>query len=522
MTGPVEATVSFNGSSISSMGNGVQISGNVVTVTTSGTYAFTGTLIDGQIIVDADDSDIVTLVLNGVDMYCSDSAPIFVKNAEDVIIVLSENTDNYVRDGDSYVFEDNSTDEPDATIFSKDDLVITGDGTLTVNANFNNGIQSKDDLEIAGGTITVTAANDGIKGTDSLVVRNAAISIGAEGDGMQSTNAEDDGKGYVLIQSGSITIVSGEDGIQAETTLTINGGVIDITAGGGSAYSGEGMGLMAEDGIMIADGAIVIDSSDDAIHSNDGVEINGGIFSLSTTDDGVHADSTIEVNAGDIEITSCYEGIEGAIITINAGTIHVTARDDGINVTDGEGNDYMGGGNPGQQPDSGSTTQGDNGLTIRGGYIYVDSSGDGFDMNGWIRMTGGTVIINGPTTSANGALDFDESFTVSGGFMVAVGSSGMAQSPSMTSGQNSANLSFQSALQAGTMVHIESEDGNNILTFVPTKRFQSIVLCSQYLEAGGTYLVYLGGTCTGTETDGLYTGGSYADGTYVGKFTVSG
>jgi hypothetical protein len=519
VVGPTQATVTFDGDSIATIGNGVYVSGTTATVYTSGTYEFSGSLVDGQIIVDAKDSDIVTLVLNGVDIYCSGSAPIYVANAEDVIIVLSEGTENYVRDGETYAYEDASTDEPNAAIFSKDDLLITGGGSLTVTAAYNNGIQSKDDLEITGGSITVTSENDGIKGKDSLVVREAEITIVAGGDGMQSSNSEDEGKGFVTIYSGSIAIDSGEDGIQAETALTIEGGVITVCAGGGSANSSDAKGLKAGSGITISDGAIVVDSADDAIHSNDSIVINGGIFSLATSDDGVHADTSIEINGGDIDVTSSYEGIESALITINNGTIHVASRDDGINVTDGEGNDFMGGGRPGQP--GGSTSTGANGLTINGGYIYVDASGDGFDMNGWISMTGGVVIINGPTSSANGALDFDESFDVTGGFIVAVGSAGMAQSPSMTSTQNSANLRFQSTLQAGTMVHVESEAGVDILTFVSAKSFQSVVICSEDLVAGETYNVYIGGTSTGTNTDGLYAGGAYAEGTFVGSFTVN-
>ena len=136
-------------------------------------------------------------------------------------------------------------------------------------------------------------------------------------------------------------------------------------------------------------------------------------------------------------------------------------------------------------------------------------------------MTGGVVIANGPTSNNNGPLDYLGAFEVTGGFLVAVGSSGMAQAPSTSSTQYSVALAFPSALPAGTMVHIEAENGQDILTFVPTKEYQSVVLCSPELENGSTYIVYTGGSSTGTITDGLYSGGTYTAGTRFADVTIS-
>jgi len=177
----------------------------------------------------------VNLILDGAQITCSTSSPIYIAQAKDVVISLAVGTENVLTDGSSYVYEVAGADEPNAALFSADDLVITGTGSLTVNGNYRNGIQSKDDLALSGATITVTAVNDGIKGRDSITVSEATITIRAGADGMQSNNDEDPERGTVTIESGTIRVTSGEDGIQAETCLVVRGGTIEVLSGGGSS-----------------------------------------------------------------------------------------------------------------------------------------------------------------------------------------------------------------------------------------------------------------------------------------------
>ena len=218
----------------------VIVDGNIVTITAAGAYRLRGALDDGQIIVDTQDEEDVELILDGVDITCSTSAPIYVSNAKDTVIILADDSENYVTDGESYVFEDAESDEPNAAIFSHDDLVIRGNGALIVQAKYNNGIQSKDDLRIKGGNLTVHAVNDGIKGKDSLTIREANVIVEAGGDGMQSNEDADPEKGVVSLDNSTVTIVAGEDGIQAEMSLSVSGGYIAISSGGGSANSSKG------------------------------------------------------------------------------------------------------------------------------------------------------------------------------------------------------------------------------------------------------------------------------------------
>ncbi|MFR9070316.1 MAG: carbohydrate-binding domain-containing protein [Paraclostridium sp.] len=555
----VDTYIEF-GDSINIKGEGAKVENNVVTITSAGTYSIKGELKDGQIVVSAGEEDKVQIQLNNANITSSNSAPIYVKSAKRVVIGLIEGTKNTITDGKNYVFEDDTTDEPNAAIFSKDDLTIIGTGSLVVNANYNNGITSKDDLKIEGGQITVNAVSDGLRGKDSITILDGKITIDAKEDGMKSSNNKDAEKGYIQIQGGTLNITAGQDGIQAETNAVISNGEINIVSGEGSKNSSSknenwgnwgdkqppemkppetqspGMqppdknnttateetdstsakGIKATSNITISGGNINIDSSDDSIHSNDNIVINGGKIKASSGDDGVHADTKIEINGGDIDITKSYEGIESQSITINDGNINVVASDDGMNAGGGNDNSSTSG-RPGENNfNSSSKCE----IAINGGYTVLDARGDGIDANGSITITGGTTIVNGPENNGNGALDYDGSCNISGGILIAAGSAGMAQSPSLTSSQNSVNIALSSQ-QANIIIHIEDEKGNEVITFAPSKQYQSVVVSSPELKKGSTYTVSYGGTSTGKAKDGLYTGGKYSGGEKSTSFTVS-
>jgi len=510
--------IKLEGDSISSDGVGTTVNGSVVTITSAGIYNINGTLNNGQIVVNTEDEATVTLVLNGVNITNASSAPIYVKNANKVVITLADGTDNVVTDGAEYIFENAEKNEPNAAIFSNDDLTINGNGSLTVKANYNNGIATDDNLKITSGVINVTAVNDGIKGKDYIAVKDGTITVNAGGDGMQSNNDEDATKGYILIEGGTFNIVAGMDGIQAETKLDINAGSINIISGGGSVVNYQlndsAKGLKAGMDVNIAGGMINIDSADDGIHSNNSITINGGDITVASGDDGVHSDETLTMNNGNLVITKAYEGVESKVITINGGSTSISAQDDGLNGSDGSSSGMQPGGR-------GMVESGNAHLYINGGYIYVDANGDGIDINGPIDMTDGAVIVNGPTNNGNGPLDYGNSFNLTGGYLLAVGSSGMAQAPSQTSTQYAVMYNFDTQQAAGTLIHIETTDGKNILTFAPTKVYQSVVLSSPELANGASYVVYTGGNATGTATNGLYADAVYTAGSQVASFTIS-
>lgn len=546
--------IKLNENSITTDGAGVTIDGSKATITSAGTYSISGSLTDGQIIVDTDDKDLVRLIFNGIDIHCSNNAPIFISKSEKTIIILAENTENNLSDGETYMLEDPQENEPNAALFSKSDLSISGNGSLTVNGNYNDGITSKDGLIVSSGTITVSSKDDGIRGKDYLVIKDGIITVTAQGDGLKSDNEEDAAKGFIFIEDGIFNITSGGDAIAAQTDVIITDGEISLLSGGGSDKQLDetisAKGIKGVVGVNIDNGNVNIDVVDDAIHSNGAIVINDGTYNITSGDDGIHADSTLNINGGVINITESYEGIESAVITINNGEINIVSSDDGINVAAGNdgsgmnpgmgpggqqmpgggpGNQQIPGGRPGNQQMPGGglpgqdtfTYSGNYYLYINGGYIVVDAAGDGIDVNGAIEITNGVVIVNGPTEQMNGALDYDASFNMMGGTLVAVGSSGMAMAPGQTSSQYSVLVNFNTTLQAGDLVHIQDNSGNAILTFAPSKRYQSIVFSSSALEKGNTYDIYIGGSSSGAENDGFYQDGTYNPGTLYESFTIT-
>lgn len=523
--------IQLNGDSIAASGTGVNVDGSKATITAAGTYSLSGSLTDGQILVNVTGKGAVHLILKGVDLHSSTSAPIYILSAEKVILFLAEGTQNTVTDAENYVFDTTATDEPNAAIFSKSDLSIYGSGSLTVNANYQDGIASKDGLIIANGTLTVTAKDDGIRGKDYLVVKDGSLQVTAQGDGLKSDNEEDATKGYISIASGTIVITSAGDALNAQTDVSITGGKFTLSTGGGSNNradeSTSAKGIKGAASVAIDGGTFTIDSADDSIHSNGSITINGGNFQLASADDAIHADASLTINGGEIQITQSYEGIESAVITVNAGSLHIVSSDDGINGAGGnDGSGMNTGRTPGMAPGGGPgqdsfSAAGNYFLYIRGGYIFIDAQGDGIDVNGGIEMSDGVVLVNGPTEQMNGALDYDSGFSMTGGTIVAVGSSGMALTTSQSSSQNSALIYLSGAQAGGTLIHIQNSTGEDVLTFAPTREYQSIAFSSPKLTNGETYTVFTGGSSTGTVSDGFYQDGTYSSGAQAASFTIA-
>ena len=217
----LDTTVTFNGDSIDVDGSGTDINGSVITITEKGTYAFSGSLTDGQIIVEVPDDDKVRLIFNGIDLNCEDSCPVFVKSADRCVIVLAEGSENTVTDGAFYTKEYADGSTPNACIYSKPDLTITGSGSLTVNGAYNNGIGSKDDIKILNATINITAIKNAIKGNDSVTIDQAILECKANNDGIKSDREGSTDKGFIYIKSGEINITAGDDALQCFTALYI-------------------------------------------------------------------------------------------------------------------------------------------------------------------------------------------------------------------------------------------------------------------------------------------------------------
>ena len=547
-------------------GSGAAVENNKVTITEAGTYVLSGTLTDGCIDVNVSGKGTVRLILNGVNITSSTTAPFIVEDAKKVVVTLADGTTNTFTDSTRVAADD---EDYSAAVYSKADLTFNGNGTLNINAGYRNGIKSTDDLKIVSGTYNITSNEDGIVGKDLLAVKTGIFNITSGQDGMKSTYDKDDTKGNIIIDDGTFNITASTDGIQSEHILRINGGEFNIKTGNGyqastkSSNSQPGnmggntttttqtqdedsmKGLKAGTIIKVTGGTYIIDSQDDAVHTNGNMYIDNGKYTINTGNDAFHADTQLVINGGTIDIQNSYEGIESLEIIINGGDINVTASDDGINASGGSsdstgtqqqgmsdnnrpgnmdnndsnmnlgqpgvmmdgnqsGNGMMGGNsdNMGQlqgMPDNNkSGNMGGFGnsdsnatMTINGGNLFVNAFGDGLDANGSIYINGGTVIICGPTSDGDTAIDFDSACEIKGGTVMAFGSSGMLETP--TSAENGACIvtSF-SSVSAGTQYTLTDSTGKTILSYTPSKAYASAIVYSADISTGNTYTVNAG------------------------------
>lgn len=546
--------ITLNNDAILCDSSNVSIDGSTLTITSGGSYSISGTLKDGQIVVDCSDSDKVNIILNGVDVSCSSTSPIYINNADKTIITLADSSDNTITDSrNAKTDDDTDKDISGSAIYSKDDLTINGNGNLTVTGNYNNGIVCKNDLKLSGGNITVKALNNGIKGSDSVTIKNdVAIDISCDGDGIKTdydTTSNKD-KGYIHIESGNITIKSIGDCLKADTYITIDNGTFDLTSNGGytngtshnndmggmtppsdfnpnqdnqnssdtssdSETTLKSKNISADGDITINSGTFNLNASNDCIHSNSNIIINDGTFTINAGSKGIHSDYDCTINSGNIEVQNSYEGIEGTNIYVNDGTINITSSDDGFNACDNT-----------------ETATGSNGFNVssnaylefNGGYTYVNASGDGLDSNGDIKFNGGVVVVEGPTISANGPLDCGDDnniITIDGGTLIAGGAIGMFEIPDSTSTQNTI-YSVSTSAKAGDTIVLADENNNVISAIKTSKDMSGVIFSSKDIETGKTYHIYVNPTYNGSFDEyGLASGGTCSDGTDIGSVEVT-
>ncbi len=548
-------------------GSGVEVDGDLVTITEAGTYSVSGTLSSGSLVVDASDG-IVNLVLDGVDITAADVAAINVVNAGQVVVWLVDGSENVLADTADAVIDEAVEDAPNATLFSTADLWIAGDGGLSVTAHAADAITSKDTLVLAGGDVAVAAADDGVRGKDHLVITGGTLEADVEGDALRSDNESvaddpDAAVGVVWIDGGTLDLTSGSDAVDAARQVTVASGDVTIAAG----------------------------------------------------DDGLHSDGVLRIEGGNVTITESVEGIEGAYMYLSGGDVSVVATDDGINVAGGveevtattdaitstdqgatvdpgtavdpgtsagappmgdataDGppaggppvGDSAAGGPPmggaagdaaaggqlapgGTGPDSRSSTtdavddlssltvsamqgsgfggpaEGDNGsriLAVSGGAYVLDTMSDGVDVNGSMTMTGGTIVISSTDDARNGALDVDDTLTISGGTLAASGTSAMAVAPGDDSTQATLAITFSATVPADTVITIADPDAAEIASFTTQRDSQSFIFSSDALVGGTDYAVSVGGETSGTSIGSLVLDGTTTGGDTIGTVQAS-
>ena len=520
--------INLNGDSAESSSDSVKISGTTITITEEATYLVIGTLDDGMLVVDADDTAKLQIVFDGVDITSKTSAPLYILEADKVFLTLAPDSTNKLTNGGD--FEAVDENNIDGAIFSKQDLTINGSGTLTVTSPSAHAVVCKDDFVMTSGTLTLASASHGIDANDSVRIANATVNIDAGKDGIHSENSDDSSLGFVYIESGTLDIEAEGDGISSASYMTIQDGTFNITTGGGSVNStkqssdnyGGFMGggghhgasqmdyttsssddstsikaLKSTGDITINGGTFTIDSADDSVHGNASVYVNGGVFEISSGDDGFHADETLIISAGTINISESYEGLEALDVQVKGGNISLVASDDGINAAGGtdesgyggnRGGDMFGGHGGGGGMGGSSSSNGS--IVISGGELYIEASGDGIDANGSLIISGGYTIVCGPTQGDTATLDYDTSAEITGGTFIGTGASGMAQTFSSSSqGLISLSVGNQSA---GTNIAIKDSSGNTICSYEPALSYAVVIISSPEMVSGESYTVSVG------------------------------
>ena len=482
----------------------VTIDSQTVTITGEGTYFISGSLSNGSIVVDVEDSEKVQLVFDNISITNESGAAVYVREADKVFLTLAEGSENIIVSNGTTTEDDSNID---GAIFAKDDLTINGTGTLNVTSAAH-GIVCKDDLVVTGGTYCITAEKQGFSGKDSVRIADGTFEITSGGDAIHSENEEDENKGFVYVADGTFTLNADGDGISASYVVQLDDGTYEITAGGGSAnaqsknpmsemepgnmQNGGGTppnggtppqingqqnqdstdtqinadntnstetesttesdsdtstkGIKVSSALQINGGTYHINSADDSIHSNGDVYTNAGTLELSTGDDGIHADNATDVSAGTIMISQCYEGIEGKTVMIS------------------------------------------------GGEISIDAGGDGIDSNGGLNVSGGTIYVTGPANDGNSALDYAGTATITGGTVAATGMSGMAQNFGEDSTQGSMLINLEDTQSCEVV--LTDADGKELISFTPSREYNSVVISCADLKEGATYTLNTGETAT--------------------------
>lgn len=398
---------------------GYEIDGTDVSITAAGTYVFSGDCDNGSITVKKGVTG-VTIVLNGLTLTNDDSAAITLNKTAEASLIAAAGTTNTVADTEG------SSDENAAVkVKSGAALAISGTGTLTVDGNAKNGIKGAADavITVAEVKLNINAANDGLSCDDELNITGGTLSITAGGDAVKASpdtgeNPDTTSLGNVTISGGTLALNATENGIQADGDLTISGGTFHVKTNGGHTTaltddSASCKGFKAGKTLTVTGGTLTVDSADDALHANTDVTISGGTLTLATGDDGVHADNDLVIGAKGssstttpkISITASYEGLEGTTVTVYSGDIDVAASDDGVNAANstlGERSDKYA-------------------INIAGGDLYIDAGSDGLDSNNDITITGGKVEVYGADAMMDAAIDYDGTFTLSGGTLFGAG-----------------------------------------------------------------------------------------------------
>lgn len=524
--------IALTGDSASVEGEGVRVDGSNVSIESEGTYIVSGTLDNGQVRVNVGDTEKVQIVLAGATIKNESSAALFVEQADKCFITLAPDTKNELADGAEYTFAEGE-DEPNAALFSKDDLTINGTGELSVTGNYEHAIYSKDDLVITGGTFDISAVNDGLRGKDSLKILDGTFAVEAGEDCLKASRDDDPARGFVVIDGGTFTLNAGDDAIHGETYLLVKGGTIDIPT------CVEGLEAMV---VQVDDGDINVIAQDDAINAaapsaatdaqadaefapGDGIETDERGFKGDDGEMDFGADDQID-GENSFQKPDGMKGERPALDEEDASqngerSFKGRMQDDAAGEQDGsfdqrapkddlpegftddlegfEGFDDLTDlpeGMEGQRGEfGGGMDEGNEScqIIINGGTITLEAKGDAIDSNGSLQVNGGTIYVTGPTSGGNGALDYALDAACNGGTILIAGPARMAQSFS----EGTQPFAFaQVSGKANQTVVVKDQAGDTLISYAPKADFETVIVSSPDFVDGQTYTLTVGDSQT--------------------------
>lgn len=526
--------------------DGVTVEDGTLTITKAGTYKLSGEY-QGQIKVETADSDAVRLVLDNANITNSSGAALNVVNADEVILYSASGTTNTISDGADYTAT--GENDPDAVVYSKADLTIAGEGTLKVNGNHEDGIHTSDGLVIASGTLEVNAANTGIKGKDYVDILGGTINVTAQQDGIKSTNDTDEGKGWTRLSNGTVTVNAGDDGFKASRVVEISGGSLTVE------QSDEGIEAQY---INVSGGDVNVTSADDGMNASLKTSDSESTDSSANTSDAANQQQNNQqqgsLPGGQQSGTSNQQQQGTGQPPAMSGTSQDGTSQNGAsgtaqqqNNTQNQGNQNMGqppampGGNAqdgtsqngttgtgqqgmGQPPQGGMPGGGggtfeviDAAINVSGGHITVNAEGDGIDSNGVTTLSGGTLIVNGPSQGGNAALDTNGDLLLNGATVLSGSTADMFEAPSTNSTSGYLKLTNSSGFEQGSTVQVADSSGRVVANYKVTKsNVQLVLVSSSSIVKGQSYTAYTTTSAVDSNATSLASGA-----TELGSFTAS-
>jgi len=488
--------------------DGVTVEDGTLTITKAGTYKLSGEY-QGQIKVETADSDAVRLVLDNANITNSSGAALNVVNADEVILYSASGTTNTISDGADYTAT--GEDDPDAVVYSKADLTIAGEGTLKVNGNHEDGIHTSDGLVIASGTLEVNAANTGIKGKDYVDILGGTINVTAQQDGIKSTNDTDEGQGWTRLSNGTVTVNAGDDGFKASRVVEISGGSLTVE------QSDEGIEAQY---INVSGGDVNVTSADD------GMNASLKTSNSESTDSSANTSDTANQRQNNQQQGSIPGGQQsGTSNQQQQGTGQPPAMSgssqDGTSQNGTSGTAQQGMGQPpqGGMPGGGGGTFEvvDAAINVSGGHITVNAEGDGIDSNGVTTLSGGTLIVNGPSQGGNAALDTNGDLLLNGATVLSGSTADMFEAPSTNSTSGYLKLTNSSGFEQGSTVQVADSSGKVVANYKVTKsNVQLVLVSSSSIVKGQSYTAYTTTSAVDSNATSLASGA-----TELGSFTAS-